>query len=138
MRESYSQQKIISHIQRRLNGVAITGIYSTNGEADVQSGVPIEIYGIEIMALVRIEVKTPDNFERVMSALREENDRYIITDLSKLKKHEPLQVAKINETRDKHGVAFFASTPKEVDYYLEKYLYNGIKISQLKVLKLDI
>ena len=112
--ERQYQTKIIKHIESK-GGVAINGAYTVSGEADLQCGYPIDGY---LMHLA-VEVKTPDNYDRVMSALKEVDGLYEIIDDAKLKEHEPLQVTKINRNRKRGGLALFAATITHIEDYLD-------------------
>lgn len=118
MKESTYQKKIIDKIKSN-GGHAITGVFTTNGEADIQAG--ISINGFLIHAC--IEVKTEGDYYRVMKGLKEEGGIYDIVDVSKLKKHEPLQVMKINDIRKKGGIALFAYSYEQVEDYINSHIW---------------
>jgi len=127
-KESYNQSSIMGKIES-IGGHVINGVYTRAGEADLQCGYPIsignepvEINGplmpIMILAHLCVETKTEKDYYRVMSALEEVDGQYKIIDIKKLKKHEPLQVAKVNAVRRKHGMALFAYCFEQVEEYV--------------------
>jgi len=122
MLEAGYQSKIIKEINS-IGGHAINGTYSKSGEADLQCGIPIiidEIYGgrrrgKKILIHCAIEVKTEKDYDRVMRAVDED---YNVIDSKPLKKHEPLQMAKIRLLRKKGGLALVAYNFKQVMDYV--------------------
>lgn len=116
MAEGYNQSKIIKWFHA-LGGTAITGRFPA-GEADIQAGYPHRGRLLNVM----IETKTPEDYYRVMRAIEEVDERYVIVDRAKLKKHEPLQITKINLVREKGGMALIACEIAQVKEYIEKEL----------------
>ncbi len=115
-KEQYYQKKIIKWFHS-LGGTAITGVLPI-GEADVQAGYPHHGRLLNVM----IEVKTEEAYNYLMEGLNEIDGRYVITDRTKLKEHEPLQVHKINLVRDKGGMAIIAFSVAQVAEYIDKEL----------------
>ena len=97
-------------------GNVVNGQYSKNGEADLQGGYPV---GSTLLYLA-VEVKTALDYDRVRRAIKEVKGRFEIVDSAKLKKHEPLQVAKINLVRDRGGLALFAHSYAQVVEYVKE------------------
>lgn len=133
MHESGYQSKLINGIIG-LGGSAITGVLKT-GEADIQAGYPVEvgkhnqamkgrpegyITFTTILAKLAVEVKTPEDYDRVMSGLVEVDGLYKIVNKARLKKHEPLQVYKLNDLRKRGGLALFAHSLDQVKAYVEE------------------
>jgi len=119
MLESKYQSNIIKAIEA-IGGVVVNGRYSKSGEADLQCGWPIEvhvdthdnqylIYGG--LAHLAIEVKTEKDYHRVMKCI---NSDYTLNGKSGLKKHEPLQMAKIRRNRERGGLALVAYSFEQV------------------------
>lgn len=113
MKESRYQSNIIKGIEK-LGGVAINGIYSKSGEADLQCGIPVED---KLLHLV-VEVKTKKDYERVMKGIVIRDGLYVVVDEAKLKPHEHLQVAKLNRNRLLGGLAIIAYDIKQVINYI--------------------
>jgi len=125
MLESGYQSKIIKEINK-MGGHAINGMYTKSGEADLQCGIPIYV-GMymdgdgpiweqkKILIHVAIEVKTEKDYYRVMRAVDVD---YNVIDSKPLKKHEPLQMAKIRLLRKKGGLALVAYNFKQVMDYV--------------------
>lgn len=118
--ESRYQSKIMRGLEA-VEGKAINGTYTKKGEADIQGGYPIS----GRLYYIAVEVKTEDNYYRVMQALEEMDNRYIVTNPSKLKAHEALQVHKINEVRDLGGLALFAYSFEQVEDYVQSEITKG-------------
>ena len=109
-----------------MGGHAINGMYTKSGEADLQCGIPIYV-GMymdgdgpiweqkKILIHVAIEVKTEKDYYRVMRAVDVD---YNVIDSKPLKKHEPLQMAKIRLLRKKGGLALVAYNFKQVMDYV--------------------
>jgi len=117
--EGYYQSKIIKSMIAD-GGTAITGVFKT-GEADIQGSYPFNIEDATILATLVIEVKTPDNYERVMKGLTEVDGLYVIDESYKgFKKHEPLQILKLNNVRKRGGIAIFAHEYKQVTDRIEE------------------
>lgn len=110
--ETYYQSKIIKSMIAD-GGTAITGKLKT-GEADIQGSYPIECNGINRLATLIVEVKTPTNYDRVMSCLEEVDGLYTIISSTKLKPHEPLQIHKLNNVRKRGGIAMLAHSYEQV------------------------
>ncbi len=110
MQESKYQAKIIKSINQN-GGVAINGMYSAIGEADLQCGIPRD----GILVHVAVEVKTEKDYYRVMRCIDED---YNVTNEKGLKKHEPLQMAKIRRNRRLGGKALVAFNYKQVMDYV--------------------
>ena len=115
-RESYYQKRIIDWF-KSIGGTAITGTLPT-GEADVQAGYPHEGRLLNVM----VEVKTEEDYHRVMRGVVEKDGRYFITDSKALKKHEPLQILKLNNVRARGGLALIAFSVAQVIEYIEEEL----------------
>ena len=141
--ETYYQSKIIKSMIAD-GGTAVTGTLKT-GEADIQGGMPYLIkermpseddlyhltiqYGsvaiddakedASILRNIVVEVKTPDNYKRVMRAIKEVDGLYEIVDPVPLKKHEPLQIHKINNVRQRGGLGIIAHSYAQVKEYLD-------------------
>jgi len=118
-KESKYQKAIMESIIAD-GGHAVNGIYSKNGEADIQSGMSIVNYNY--LLHICIEVKTEEDYFRVMSALKEVGGLYEIIDIKRLKKHEPLQIHKINAVRELGGLAVIAYKYKQVLEYIDNTL----------------
>lgn len=114
--EGYYQKRIIKWFNS-IGGYAYTGNLPT-GEADVPAGYPHR----GRLLNVYVEVKTPDNYKRLLSGLELVDERYIIVDEKKLKKHEPLQIHKLNLVRDRGGMSIIAATVDHVKEYIEEEL----------------
>jgi len=113
MMESHYQKKIIEGIME-IGGWAINGKYTTNGEADLQAGIPCE-KASKYLLYCAIEVKTPRDYARVMSAI---DDEYNVVQRQKLKPHEHVQMAKIRKIRKRGGLAVVAYNLKQVMDYI--------------------
>ena len=113
MKEQTYQKKIITDLEK-FGGYAVNGIYTKDGEADLQTGYPVN----GILQYLVIEVKTKHDYERVMSGIEDENGIYQITNVKKLKPHEPLQIHKINLVRRKGGLGLVAYCFKQVQEYV--------------------
>jgi len=129
MLESGYQKKIMDKWEEA-GGHVVNGIYSKSGEADLQGGFPISI-GNEvaeigapvtpIMLLVHlvVEVKTEEDYHRVMGCLVEEDGLYrILPGVKGLKDHEPMQIKKINEVRKRGGLGLIAWDFSQVQTYV--------------------
>ncbi len=110
MQESKYQSKIFKAIKQN-GGVAINGMYSAIGEADLQCGIPVDGRLIH----VAIEVKTEKDYYRVMRCV---DTDYNVTNEKGLKKHEPLQMAKIRRNRRLGGKALVAFNYNQVIDYV--------------------
>ena len=134
MNESYYQAKIMKEWEA-IGGHNVNGNYTKSGEADLQGGYPhtdmylkptgdkLHPFKSEVEKRIRllylvVEVKTEEDYARVMKCIVEENGRYVIQNTKGLKKHEPLQIAKINMVRDKGGLAVIAWNFKQVQDYV--------------------
>jgi hypothetical protein len=114
MTEQYYQKKIIKWIEA-LGGVAINGTFSKSGEADLQCGIPI---GDKLMHLA-IEVKTEENYNRIMKHVSEFNGLYVASNDKLLKPHEKLQMVKLNRNRKLGGLALLAFSTEQIKAYIE-------------------
>ena len=129
MLEGGYQSKIIKSIEA-IGGHAVNGTYSKSGEADLQCGIPVYVgkymdgdgpiwESKKVLIHVAVEVKTEENYHRVMRAV---DDDYNVIDSTPLKAHEPLQMAKIRRLRRKGGLAIVAYNFKQVmDYITGEY-----------------
>lgn len=121
-KESKCQAKLINDLEK-LGGHVINGIYTKAGEGDLQCGYPINInlsivsYKTFLHYLV-IEVKSENDYYRVMKGVEEIDGFYILTDLKHLKDHEILQIHKLNTVRRKGGLAVLAFNIKQVNDYI--------------------
>ena len=91
------------------------GRYTVDGEADLQCGIPIK----GKLFYLAVEVKTELDYARVMSGVVEKDNRYVIIDRKKLKKHEPLQIAKLNQIRNKGGLGLIAYEYQQILEYIK-------------------
>ena len=111
MNEAGYQKKIIDGIKKD-GGEAFTGSFPT-GQAD--------IVGMINTKYIAIEVKTPENYKRVMRCVHEEDGLYVIDDNSScLKEHEFLQITKLNNTRKRGGLALLAHNYEQVKDYVSE------------------
>jgi len=138
LKEQAYQSKIIKAIESR-GGHVINGQYTRAGEADLQCGYPVEVakqiahysdYGVsytiqvrQILIYLAVEVKTEEDYARVMKCINiitvDGVEQYqIIGECKGLKKHEPLQIAKINSVRRKGGLALVAWSFEQVEEYV--------------------
>ncbi len=117
MKESGFQTKLMNTIKRE-GGWCVNGAYTLAGEADLQCGIPIELYryGV-VLVYVAVEVKTDLDYHRVMRAVDVD---YNVIDSKKLKKHEVLQMAKIRGVRKRGGLALVAYNYKQVMEYIDE------------------
>ena len=118
MKEAKYQSKIMKELEA-FGGKAINGQYSKPGEADIQGGYPIN----GNLYYIAIEVKTEHNYNRVMSCLEIEEGLYRIVNNTKLKKHEALQVFKLNQIRKLGGLALFAYKFSQIQEYVNEVRY---------------
>lgn len=127
MRETGYQKKIIDKIKDS-GGWCVNGNYTTDGEADLQCGIPCTIvcpnpdgyefdYPKKLLLYVAIEVKTEKDYHRVMRAIDED---YNIINKTPLKKHEVLQMAKIRIVRGLGGLALVAWNYEQVMEYINE------------------
>lgn len=114
--EGYYQKRIIKWFHS-VGGTAITGTLPT-GEADIQAGYPHEGRLYNVM----VEVKTEEDYHRVMRGVVEKDGRYFIINRQALKKHEPLQILKLNYVRARGGLALVAFSVAQVVEYIEENL----------------
>ena len=125
--ETTYQSKIINSIIEE-GGTAITGKLK-QGEADIQAGYPMRVIwqsgnmrvpmSKKILVKLTVEVKTPSNYTRVMRAVVETEGLYKIIDKTPLKKHEVLQIHKLNEVRKRGGFSLLAHSFKQVKEYMD-------------------
>ena len=124
MKEAYYQSKIMKCIKDD-GGVVVNGNYTSAGEADLQCGIRCIIDEIkvgrrepkQILIYCAVEVKTEEDYHRVMKGI---DENYNIIDKAKLKKHEPLQMAKIRDTRKRGGLALVAYNYRQVLQYISE------------------
>ena len=117
MRESGYQSKLIKTIKAE-GGWAVNGNFTTDGEPDLQCGIPYYPHKLfKVLLYVAVEVKTEADYHRVMKGI---DDAYNVIDKAKLKKHEPLQMAKIREIRKRGGLALVAYNYKQIMDYIDK------------------
>jgi len=125
MLESGYQSKIIKDIIY-IGGTAITGKFKT-GEADIQAGYPFSIMAKQgmsfrpktVLVKLAVEVKTPKAYEYLMKGVKEVDGLYVIHDDTKLKEHEHLQIAKLNNVRKRGGFALIAHSFQQVKEYMD-------------------
>ena len=125
MLESGYQTKIIKSIIAD-GGTAITGKLKT-GEADIQAGYPFDIMTKQGMSFkpktllvkLAIEVKTPKAYAYLMQGVEEVNGLYVVTNSTKLKEHEELQIFKLNNVRKRGGFALIAHSYEQVKEYMD-------------------
>lgn len=115
MKESRVQTKIKKEIEK-LGGKVINGVYTATGEADLQCGYPVN----GVLLYLAIEVKTPKMYEKMMQSIYIKNNRYEIKDYDYLKDHEILQLAKLNDVRDRGGLAILADSWERVEEYIKE------------------
>jgi len=126
MRESGYQSKIIKGIIAD-GGTAITGTLKT-GEADIQAGYPYSIMAKQdmsfkpkiILVKLAVEVKTPQDYARVMRGVKEVDGLYEIFNETPLKEHESLQIFKLNNVRKRGGFALIAHSYEQVKEYMNE------------------
>ena len=127
MLETGYQSKIIKNIQKD-GGVAINGNFTSDGEADLQCGIPYTIvcpnpdgyefdYPKKLLLHVAVEVKTEKDYHRVMKCIDAD---YNIINKTPLKKHEVLQMAKIRRNRGLGGLALVAWNYEQVMEYINE------------------
>ena len=124
--EASYQSKIMKWIKAN-GGTAITGILKT-GEADIQAGWPVELVLPKgerktVLLNIAIEVKTEPDYYRVMRGVKEEAGFYKIVDTTPLKKHEVLQITKLNRVRMLGGMALIAFSVEQVNNYIRRNIY---------------
>ena len=133
MKEQDYQTKIIKGIEA-IGGEAINGNFTKAGTADLICGWPYIVdssekfkgYTISEPRLLHlhVEVKTPEDYERVFRSIEEVDGRYVFKeDTSSLKKHETLQITKLNRVRDKGGLGLIAHSFEQVKEYVECNTY---------------
>jgi len=144
MLETGYQSKIIKGIES-IGGVAINGTYSVSGEADLQCGWPhtdtesrdrkypdnikhnlVVMHGSVVLdeldeefttlLHLAVEVKTEEDYHRVMKCI---NSDYSLNGKTGLKKHEPMQMAKIQRNRARGGMALVAYSFEQVKEYVD-------------------
>lgn len=131
MKEQSYQSKIIKAIESK-GGVAINGNFTKAGTADLICGYPVcldvdgryTMYdgeeGIPVLLHLHIEVKTEVDYHRVFRSIQEVNGRYVFNeDTKSLKKHEFLQITKLNQLRDRGGLGLIAYDIKQVEGYMD-------------------
>jgi len=118
-KEQYYQKRIIDWFIK-IGGTAITGTLPT-GEADIQAGYPYNIGVKQVLLNVMVEVKTEFDYHRVMRCITEIDGLYVIDkSCGSLKKHETLQIIKLNNVRKKGGMALLAYSVAQVIEYIDK------------------
>lgn len=127
MTEQGYQSKIIKAIEA-IGGVAINGNFTTAGTADLICGYPWTImtkqgYDFKprvILLHLHIEVKTPFDYDRVFRSIYEEDGYYHFKDdIKSLKKHEYLQITKLNKLRKLGGLGLIAHSFEQVKEYVD-------------------
>ncbi len=114
--EAYYQKKIINSIED-IGGVVVNGQYSKAGIADLICGYPI----LHKLLHLHVEVKTPKDYDRVFRSIKEVEDRYVFNeDTRSLKKHEHLQITKLNMLRDRGGLGLIAHSFEQVKEYVNE------------------
>ena len=128
MTESKYQSKISKALLKE-KGWLVNGIFTKDGESDLQGGFPFK----DSLFYIAIEVKTEKDYYRIMSGvkvIKEDGiELYKIVDDKKLKEHESLQIAKINLIRKRNGLGLIAWNYSQVKEYAEGVL-NGRNISR--------
>lgn len=117
MNEGAYQSKIIAKVEEK-GGFAVNGKYTKAGIPDLICGLPMD----GDLLFVAIEVKTPENYDRVMRAITFMDGEYHVFDRPKLKDHEVLQMENINKIRRLGGRAIFAHRYEQV----ARYVYGSI------------
>lgn len=112
MRESGYQSKIIKAIEAE-GGHVVNGNFTKSGEPDLQCGYPVDGQ----LLYLAVEVKTEADYYRVMRGVDRD---YNIVDIKKLKKHEPVQMAKIRQIRKKGGLALVAYNFTQIKEYVNE------------------
>ncbi len=142
MTEQGYQSKIIKAIED-IGGIAINGNFTKAGTADLICGYPkptkavtdneegylIMTYGTavldenirdNILLHLHVEVKTKHDYDRVFRSIKEIDERYVFEECTKsLKKHEYLQISKLNIVRDKGGLGLIAHSFEQVKEYVD-------------------
>jgi hypothetical protein len=133
MKEQYYQSKIIKKL-KSIGGIVVNGTYTQTGIADLICGYPIEMdmpiteyreVGVStyfkqktILLHLHIEVKTQDEYEFLMRKhITEEEGLYVVN--PDYNGREVLQAHKLNEVRQKGGLALFAYDFKQVEEYID-------------------
>ena len=127
MTEQGYQSKIIKAIEG-IGGVVVNGTYSKAGIADLICGWPTyyeKVVGqhAEIVLIhLHIEVKTEKDYERVMRSVCEEKGGlyHFESVTTSLKKHEFLQITKLNAVRKLGGKALIAWSIQQVEDYMNE------------------
>jgi hypothetical protein len=121
MTEADYQAKIIKELEK-FGGIAVNGIYTKKGEADLQCGIS---WGGQLLHLA-IEVKSKKAYEKLMSGIAVNDEGlYEIVDKSKLDTREVLQLHKINRNRELGGHALFAYEFSQVLEYMEENYHDN-------------
>lgn len=93
----------------------VNGNYTKAGEADLQCGKKWK----GRLYYLAVEVKDEAGYARVMSGLKEVNGLYEIVNPAKLHKHEFMQVSKVNQVRQRGGLAIIACNYQQVKEYCD-------------------
>ena len=113
MRESGYQRKLIKAIEA-MGGWAVNGNFTKDGEADLQCGFPVN----GRLHYLALEVKSEKEYHRVMKCVDLVKGEYVLNGNKGLKKHEPLQIEKINMVRSRGGLALVAWNINQVKEYV--------------------
>ena len=140
MKEQGYQSKLIKAIEE-IGGEVINGNFTKAGVADLVCGYPVVVtpltdseegylimnYGTavlddqpKILVHLHVEVKTQYDYDRVFRSIKEIDGYYVFNeDTTSLKKHEYLQITKLNKVRQKGGKALLAWSFEQVKEYME-------------------
>jgi len=125
MTESGYQKKIIDSIEA-IGGIAVNGNFTKAGTADLVCGYPIEVHSLmtnsrkTYLRHLHVEVKTKHDYERVFKSIEEVDGLYVFKDnIKSLKKHEYLQITKLNHLRDIGGLGLIAHSFEQVKEYVD-------------------
>jgi len=132
MTEQGYQSKIIKRIEA-MGGIAINGNFTKAGTADLVCGYPVELEELvrrgefsvfettHRLLHLHIEVKTEKDYHRVFRSIQEIEGRYVFNeDTKSLKKHEYLQITKLNKLRDLGGLGLIAWNFEQVEEYVNE------------------
>ncbi len=115
MKEAGYQAKIIKGIEG-IGGVVVNGNYTKAGIADLVCGYPVNSRLLHL----HVEVKTEKDYYRVFSSITEKGGVYDFHDNTKsLKKHEFLQITKLNMLRRMGGLGLIAWSFEQVKEYVD-------------------
>mgnify|MGYP003639772502 CR=1 FL=1 len=113
MTESQYQNKIAEELVE-YGGVAINGIYTKKGEADLQCGISWDNHFLHLA----IEVKTKKNYIHLMKGITISDGLYEIIDYKYITPREKTQIYKINRNRELGGRALLAYEFNQVLAYM--------------------